>query len=318
MKGILFLGLVVLLAGCGGGNDPAALVGQIEAAAKLGPSITPDQLKRAQEASSKLARLGAAAIPAMLEGLGSTERMTRELLVPAFAQIGAPAVASLTAAIADKSPQRRRGAIDALFVLTMHEQVDMTPAVPALKAALTDADAEVRRSALGMLAVVLEEAADPLLIAALKDTDRGVRVSAAQSFALRRSGGQPAPKLPGDLTAMGRIAIRSGANRQVPPEAAPALIAALEDNDQYVQVAAAQALGKLGPMAQSAAPRIAQLLEHHGEHKGKNGFGGHDFANALVGIGPAAIVPLKGLLESKKADVRARAQQALERLEPKK
>lgn len=316
MKCLPFLSSIVLFVGCGGGNDPASLVGQIETASKAGSKVTPDQAKRAQDAVVKLGRLGPPAIPAMIDGLGNEERSAREMLVPAFAEIGEPAVAPLTTAVAAKSSHRRRGAIDALYALSTFKQVDVSSAVPALKTAMTDADAGVRGAALATLCVVLPEEADQLLIAALKDTHAHVRRSSAQLFSVRRAVGQPAQKgpLPPELAGRNRVADLAGANRPVPPEAAPALIGALDDGDQYVRLAAAQALGKLGPAAKAAAPRIAQLLEDHGEQQGQNGFGGHEFATALVGLGPEAIRPLKSLLQSKKADVRARVRQSLKAL----
>lgn len=289
MKCTLALTFVFYLGGCGRSNDPGSLISEIEAAAKAGADVTPDQVERAKDAAARLGRLGPAAVPAMIEGLGNSDMFVRDLLVRALAEIGAPGVAPLTAAIGDRNAHRRRGAIEALQGLALFKKVDIKSAVPALKSASTDSDALVRRAALGTLSVALADTGDSQLVAALKDTHPSVRVFAARSLAY----------LPG---------------RPVPLEALPALMAALEDDDRHVQLFAATALGKLGPEAKAAAPRIARLLEDHGEKDGRNGFGGYEFANALVGIGPDAIVPLKDLLRSKKTDVRSRARRALETL----
>jgi HEAT repeat protein len=308
MKRLLFMPLVLVCLGCGEGNDPVALVAQIEAVSKALPNVTPGQIQRAKDAAAQLGRLGAVAVPAMIEGLGSGDRMMRELLAPAFAEIGAPAVAPLTAAAADKNAHRRHGAIEGLFWL-MQKKVDISSAVPALKTAVADADALVRRAALTVLNELRIEGTDPLLVAGLKDTDREVRRMAALTLSLRRAA--PAAE---QAAIPPRFLLRPTELRLIPPAAMPALIALLEDDDQYLQLYAAKALGKFGSAAKAAAPRIAGLMEIHGEQKGVNGFGGYEFAEALVAIGPEAIAPLQGLLQSNKVDVRTRARRALEKL----
>jgi HEAT repeat protein len=146
-------------------------------------------------------------------------------------------------------------------------------AAPALLKVLDENDDEAVQSeaaeAIGMIGPPAS-AATPLLITRLK------------SFRIRLSAGKA-------LGAMG-------------PEAVPALIKALKDEDSVVRGYAARALGEIGPAAKDAIPALARGLRDSGDFILGNV--GEQMASALGQIGTAAVPTLTEALKDRDWKVR--------------
>ena len=130
---------------------------------------------------------------------------------------------------ADPKPERRRASVVALEILG-----DKSPrVVKALgKAARADADDEVRRQSIQLLASIPAEARDAVddLAAAFKaDKVASVRESAA--------------------VALGKVGVAGKAGIVL-----PVLTDGLKDADAKTRASVAEALGRLGPEAETAAP----------------------------------------------------------------
>jgi HEAT repeat protein len=82
------------------------------------------------------------------------------------------------------------------------------------------------------------------------------------------------------------------------PEAAPAVLAALDDGRREVRAAAARSLGRLG-VVEAAVPLVQALVSR----RVPNGVAGQ----ALVELGPAAVPELRGTADHPDPDIRAAA-----------
>ncbi|MFN0199526.1 MAG: HEAT repeat domain-containing protein [Planctomycetaceae bacterium] len=297
MKRLYVLTLAFGLVGCGG-DDPESLVARIQSL-----SAVPINSQREAEGVSaslaettkKLSEHGEAALPAMIEGLGTENVLTLQTLANAFLDIGAPAVPHLIAAISDPEPLRRKTALDVLLLLHLQNQIDISTAVPQLETATKDSDNRVRQSALSGLYIVAPDVGLPVLLAAINDPDVEIRKNVVQALSMGRAESDPIQQSTPYLEA-------AGINRLIPAEAAPALIAALDDENEFVRKYAVVALSKLGTHAEPALPRIKELMVTEPSN---------ELGQAFVGIGPAAIETLKELMEHKNPNVKPRARVAM-------
>ena len=208
------------------------------------------------DAAYKLAAMGAAAVPALIELLREDapawyeKKVGRTRANPqggnpsdlysahALGVVGSPAVAALIEALSDGQWAVRAAAADTLGNIGSPAK----PAVPALLRAAGDENVWVRRNAIEAVGTIACPAAGLLsvLLAALHDEDDRVRRNAA--------------------IALAKIA-QPTAN-----EAVPALLETLTRDHRYVSFYAATALGRIGTRAAQEA--LAEALTHDGSHIG--------------------------------------------------
>jgi HEAT repeat protein len=179
----------------------------------------------------------------------------------------------------------------------MHEETENAlvtigkPAIPALSAALKDSDRGVRRRAAEALGEIGHVSAVPILIEALKDGSKHVRLRAkASNSGVRQQAAKALGKI-GHVSAVpaliealkdGGEHVRSRAAEALgaigDDTAVPALIVALKDSDEYVRKRATEALVKIG---KPAVPALIAALKNGNKH----------VAEALGAIGDDAAVP---------------------------
>ena len=166
----------------------------------------------------------------------------------------AEAIPLLTEALRDDILRRR--AVDALGRIGPAA----AETVPLLTEALRDADEPVRRRAAEALGQI-GPAAIPALTEALRDADEAVRVGAARALGkicLGKIGSAAAEVVPAltealrddpDRDVRWRAAYSLGLIGPAAAKAIPVLTEALRDADEAIRRAAAEALGKIGPAA---------------------------------------------------------------------
>ena len=96
-------------------------------------------------------------------------------------------------------------------------------------------------------------------------------------------------------------------------DAVPSLMAALEDDDLFVRLDAAAAFGHIGPEAALAIPALVQALTN--QHRGVR----FNSAYSLGLLGPMAkdaVLALKVALNDADPDVRKKALEALQKIDP--
>ncbi|MFN4259152.1 MAG: HEAT repeat domain-containing protein [Gemmataceae bacterium] len=171
----------------------------------------------------------------------------------------------LVAALADRDPQVRLAAVDALEML----REELTPAIPALVKALRDTNLFVRWAAARTLGKVRDVDVAAVVIGLsqlLFDPDIDVRLAAATT--LERYGPRSAAAVPalmdmvncGDpqsRIAMIRVLTAIGPRANA---AIPAITQELTNADDQVRQAAAVSLGQFGPAAASAIEALRQAL----------------------------------------------------------
>jgi HEAT repeat protein len=129
-------------------------------------------------ATKALRRIGAEAIPALIDGLGLPEESTRaKRCALSLAELGEPGRSALVTALADGRAEVRAGAAYGLW----HTKDD--EAIPPLVDALHDVDADVRKVAALALGSFDQAWLIEPLAAALSDPEERVRVCAAASLA---------------------------------------------------------------------------------------------------------------------------------------
>lgn len=226
----------------------AFVLGQIGPAAKdavlalVQTLVDPNPFVRSMAASAlgQIGRAANAAIPALIQTLRDPEEPVRKAATDALSEID-PAAAA--AALAQQGSRRE---------------------VPALVRALRNPGALEREKAatdLGQLGSAAKDAV-PALVQALGDADIGVRRQAA--FALGQIGPEAKDAIPPLAQALRdvflvRVAAAVALSR-VGPDAVPALVQALEDQDDQVKISAIQALGRIGPGAKGAIPVLRELV----------------------------------------------------------
>jgi len=164
--------------------------------------------------------------------LGSPERLNAVRSIGYFGRDGATAVPELTAALNDKSPEMRSAAAGSLGM------IGSAMSVPALAKVLSDPDPRVRCvSAIALEAIGPRAAsAVPQLGKALDDPVNYVRIPAADALG----------------------SIGAGAVAAVPEMAAVLL---RKNEDGFVLLSTAYALGKIGPPAKDALPALYQIVD---------------------------------------------------------
>jgi HEAT repeat protein len=268
----------------GPADQPDQKLAPAEAVAAKGTVVQPPaplnaklaRLLKSLDAASKAERLaamkelgnlgvaGKGAVSILLERLrwldkdhvDQGEQATRTL-----AQIGRPAVAGLIEAVKDPEPLVRARALWALGMIGP----DALEALAPVGGFLKNQDAGVRWMAAGVLTEMGASAgpAMPLLIKALRDPDPDVRLQAA--VALAGIGlplvGEILPLCKDKNMAIRRTAVMSLQLFHEMPVTLEALVEALYDPEDVVRTAACATLGRLGPDARGALPRLLHCLE---------------------------------------------------------
>lgn len=220
--------------------------------------------------------------------------------------------------LADPDPRSRLHAAEAIGAFGSEARA----AIPALIKALSDNGPQVAVTARRALTRIGPKAV-PALTAALEKENNDVRWWAAQ--ALGEIGPSAAAAIPALIAALHdrSEAVRdTGAPEalgKIGPAAIPALLVALRDADAFVRAGAVRALGRMGPPAKTAVPRLLELLNDRNQPvKTANGttFYPVCFAAATalgqIGAEPQAAVPaLVTLLGDGNAWLRQTAIEAL-------
>jgi HEAT repeat protein len=196
-----------------------------ELIAALGDEADGNEPPRAAKAFEKLGR---EAVPLLLAAMSSGKPRLRRDAIYALGEIGPDAqeaLPHLLKAFSDPDPEIRSAASYALFKMNAGTSVPLPQLIEALKDSSTRVR-EIAISALFELGTRASPAAAALAEVLRSDPESGLRIRAAYG-----------------LAATGR-----------PADALPPLVAALADPS--VRAAAAGALGKLGPAARDAAPRL--------------------------------------------------------------
>jgi HEAT repeat protein len=208
-------------------------------------------------------------------------------------------------------------------------------AVPALIAALRDRSPRVAEEAAEALGLIGDRAAVPPLVDALRHPDSSARVGAVKGLGSLRDSFSTGPLvavLGGDPNWLCRREAAVALGDIGDPDAASALIGALDDNDTYNRTFAVEALGKL--RVAEAAPRIVAMLDDSQAEKAAvealvrigapsvsailsglrtlEQYSGRPAAFLALGkLGPPAIDPLIRSIDDAESDVRAMAAAAL-------
>jgi HEAT repeat protein len=214
-------------------------------------------------AAKALARIGAPAVPALVQALRGKKPLARENAVLALGWIGEEgAVAAMAGLLADKDPVVRRAAAWALAAMG----VKAKGAVDGLTMLLEDEDAMSRYNAVKALGRCKAASAVAALRGALKDKDEAVRGAAARALGML---GPAAREATGDVIALLSnkscqwdrfCAARAlGGMGAVNPDVVKALANAFDDADEDVRAEAAWSLASIGPKAEAAAKALEKV-----------------------------------------------------------
>ncbi|MEP6670462.1 MAG: HEAT repeat domain-containing protein [Chthoniobacter sp.] len=276
------------------------------------------------------------AIPVLIErfdsrkGRGKRERDLRQGMMRtayALSRIGAPAVPPLIQALGEGDGSLRMGATRALGAMgpAAHD------AVPALIKNLADNQDPLRDESAQTLALIGANAG-PALVTALQDSEARRRTGAANALALMNPPFQAGAKdveqaATNEKDPLARTALLAALPKTgVPPDrcvalilpavtdenetlrhaalnallsnsavrqaAVPKLAALLKDNNPAVRERAARALGRVGPGAVDALPTLLQAA--------RTADGAPAYADALAQIGPKALPALLDILQKSK------------------
>jgi HEAT repeat protein len=228
------------------------------------------------------------------------------------------ALGSLIVLLNDPDPNIRWGANSALDAMGVDANGKPPEIVELLKKEKYQNDRDFRWRAMMDLGGITNErkaGVETIIDTLNNDRDKGVQASAAEALGMLEGDGNTQAAVQSLLirlndpdqvirrtaiTALGKIKARD----EVDP-----LIRMLDDsNDPDIRWRAELALGKIGPDARKAVPKLIELLKNP-DHILRRGA-----ATALAGIGPSAkdaVPSLKAVLDDKDENVRWRAIQAL-------
>ncbi|MCI0465290.1 MAG: HEAT repeat domain-containing protein [Gemmataceae bacterium] len=311
-------------------DDPDTAVANMAAVslARIGPAALPALIKglqdgrqpvrqRAAWALSKFGPEGKQAVPELLVALKDQSARVRALAAEALGEIGAEphtTVPALFRSLRDGVPEVRRQAGLALLNLG-------AVTVEPFQEVLADADAQVRQDALWALGMLGREAKEavPHVTPLLKDQDAEVRAAAAA--ALASMGPEGARALPALLAAL-KDERHLGAQQTVlwainliGTQDTPGLMKAVREINDQGRWAGVLVVEQFGPRPADAVAPLGRLLG--------DGQDGNRLAAALalgeIGADAKPAVPqLLKALQDRNAAVRAAAAAALARLDPSK
>lgn len=247
----------------GGGGDVTSLIKDLE-------STEARTRARAAKILGDMGPEAQIAIPGLLKAVKDNDALTRRTATEALTKIGPPAKADLTAlaaALKDNNLEVQRYAAGAVGELG----ADASAVVPELLELAGTGDALLKQHVLRSLGKAGSGARDkvtPVLSEALKDSDKSVRVAAAEalnSLSTGQSSDLPifAALLKNQQDAEIRVQGARGLAK-LGREAKPALadlLAAGKDSDKMVRKAAIEALIAFGPEARNAVPVYTEALK---------------------------------------------------------
>jgi RNA polymerase sigma factor (sigma-70 family) len=249
----------------GYGREAAAAVVEVVRGYDLG-AMDEDDFKVVEAAEQGLSKVGAQAVPVLLDELKKGGKTGRWFALGALSRLNKVAkgvVPAVTEAIKDEDPVIRSRAFDALGSIDPEGT-----SVAAVAAAVTDKDKDIRVRAIGLLArwgPKARAATPQLLTAAVKDDEPFCRTQALE--ALR--------------------AVKPAAKSLV-----PTLAEALKDKEQEVRLKALDLLAELGPEAKEAVPALVEDFQ-----KSEASSERLKIVQVLQGMGPAAKAAIPALTE---------------------
>jgi len=251
----------------------------------------------------------------------TTKVVTRKLALEALDKIGPPDrndTEIVRDCLKDQNPKIRCYGAVAMGKLGPDAASALTDLVRVAK----DSNIEVRQKvtlALGKMGTDSKETVFPILTEALKDSNRVVRVAAAQSLAGMESlTAADVPMLLGllkhqDSEARIAAAHALGHLGDKAKTAVPGLIKAFESSDPALRGASIEALAKMGSNAKDAVPVFTQALSESDKVVRRNACEG------LAKVGPdakPAVAGLAGLLSDSDKQVKKNAVVALGKIGP--
>jgi HEAT repeat protein len=295
-----------------GGVGPTAA----RATSRLTEMLKDEDSSVRQAAASALGRIGPKArksVPALTRLLKDKDPRIRASAAQALRGIGpraADAVPAIRALVKDRETQVRASAAGALARISPGAEAT----VPTLNKLLSDRDANVRDAAAHALGEVGRPAV-PVLIDGLKSgnpvflqavTNALGRIGAPAVPALIKTLSNPSEKvLARQYAAIALTKINDNAK-----EIVSALTRALDDDNSVIRRSAAGALGKIGPAASAAVPRLIDLSRDESEDSSVREYA----VRALTSIDPKnekVASTLISVLEDENAQVREAAVEAL-------
>lgn len=250
-------------------------------------------------------------VPALMKALGDTHAGVRANAAAALGNIPAVAGAalpSLRRTLADPDPKVRVWSVRAVC------GIDPARGLPWSLALAEDPDATVRTAVMETAGGATEAAADaafPVLLAGLHDTQADVRVAAVGGLSALRRPAAVSPLmrvLANDAEARVRAVAASALGWIGDLRALPALQAALADTDDAVLMGAVTGVTRMGPEGLAAGTRLLELLEAASapvrRHVAMS-------LGMVAPIGPQFVPTLLGRLADEDAGVRAMAASSL-------
>jgi HEAT repeat protein len=220
-------------------------------------------------AARALGGLGSAAkeaIPALIKNLGDNQDPVRDETAQTLALIGADAGPALVAALQDSEARRRAGAANALAQM---DPPFKSAAKDVEQAATKESDPAARTALFGALAKtgVAPDRCVALILPAVIDENEALRHAALNAL-------------------LSNTAVRNAA--------LPKLSTLLKDNSPVTRERAARAIGRIGPGAIDALPALLEAA--------RAADGASAYADALAQIGPKALPALLDILQKSKPE----------------
>ncbi|MCM2371890.1 HEAT repeat domain-containing protein [Aporhodopirellula aestuarii] len=240
--------LALMVSGC---ESPAEKAEQLVARIVATPAdwARPGHKQTVIEAKDELIKLGPAALPAIIDGLGDDNRFVGMWLLEPILASGESAVLPLAAALTDADVDRRRWALFAISGLASKE-IDISAALPAIQRCTRDEDSEIRALSLMAISSTKEDRGVPEFISALKDPDAHVRSEAAKWLGIVATVRVPGARLQDDPLPQ--------LSESVIAEIRPKLIAAFSDESAIVRREVVGALSEYGP---SVEPTLREAMK---------------------------------------------------------
>jgi HEAT repeat protein len=258
-------------------QDPYVAFGAVIALSEIGPDAKdaiPALLRNFRRkdlfggsgASTALAKIGAPAVPSLLELLEDKNEDIRSQAILVLGGIGPQAKAATPALkelLAADSTKLQLAAAEALWEIAKEPK-----SLFVLQAALEDRDRFVRQSAAARLGKIGPDAktAVPGLSRLLNDDWEGARNDAARAL------GRIGPDAKESVGALIESAKRARqylfrtdvveSLRRIGPNGVPVLMDTLKKEDDYAQELAAETLGLIGPKAEAAASLLESMLKN--------------------------------------------------------
>jgi len=205
--------------------------------------------------------------------LAGRRRLDAILRLQAAVLVGDPAQAEAVRLLSEALGDPDVGVREAAAAALGEFGIDGRAAIPNLVRATQDENEVVRRRAIRALGFVAdpEESADtivPALVAATEDSDAGVSLQAVAT--LSEFGPLAAPALPALISAIWtgdvrRRALAGVALARLGELAVTSLVQSLQHPSVDVRAKVAHVLGKIGPVAAEARPRLQLMLSDEDE-----------------------------------------------------